>query len=62
MRREILHHPLDNIDAVRADRPARLPVVLTPQETKSVEIVFVSQRFLLPKPLQVRCQSRRLLA
>src|SRR5436190_9417863 len=27
--REVLHQPLENIDAVRADRPVRVPVVLT---------------------------------
>ena len=34
--REVLHQTLDNIQAVRADRPARLPVVLTPEEVKKV--------------------------
>ena len=32
--REILHQTLENIQAVRADRPARVPTVLTPEEVK----------------------------
>src|SRR6266404_825599 len=34
--REILHQPFDNVQAVRADRPVRVPVVLTVEEAKSV--------------------------
>jgi integron integrase len=34
--REVLHQELQNIQAVRADRPVRVPVVLTPEETKQV--------------------------
>src|SRR5580765_6099450 len=34
--REILHLPLQNIQAVRADRPVRVPTVLTPEETRQV--------------------------
>ena len=34
--REILHQTLDNIQAVRADRPVRVPTVLTPEEVKRV--------------------------
>jgi site-specific recombinase XerD len=34
--REVLHYQLGNIEAVRAVRPARLPVVLTPDEVRSV--------------------------
>lgn len=33
---QVLHHPFENVQAVRADRPVRLPVVLTPQEVKRV--------------------------
>jgi hypothetical protein len=34
--REILHQTLENIQAVRADRPVRVPTVLTPEEVKRV--------------------------
>ena len=34
--REVLHAPLDGVEAVRAARPARVPVVLTPEEVKLV--------------------------
>jgi integron integrase len=34
--REVLHRPLEGIDAVRADRPVRVPVVLTLEETRQV--------------------------
>ncbi|HZR18231.1 MAG TPA: integron integrase [Verrucomicrobiae bacterium] len=34
--REVLHQDLQNIQAVRADRPVRVPVVLTPEEAKQV--------------------------
>jgi integron integrase len=34
--REVLHQPLDNIQAVRADRPERVPTVLTVGEVKQV--------------------------
>lgn len=33
---QVLHQPLENVQAVRADRPARLPTVLTAEEVKSV--------------------------
>jgi len=33
---QILHRPLENVQAVRADRPARVPVVLTVEEVKQV--------------------------
>ena len=33
---QVLHQPFENVQAVRADRPARLPVVLTPEEVKQV--------------------------
>ena len=33
---QVLHQPLENIQAVRADRPVRLPTVLTPEEVKTV--------------------------
>jgi len=34
--REVLHQELQGIQAVRADRPVRVPVVLTPEECKQV--------------------------
>ena len=34
--REVLHQDLGNIQAVRADRPARVPVVLTAEEARQV--------------------------
>jgi integrase len=34
--REILRQPLENAQALRADRPVRVPIVLTPEEVKSV--------------------------
>jgi integron integrase len=34
--REVLHQELNHINALRAVRPARLPVVLTPEEVKTV--------------------------
>ena len=32
----MLHQPFENVQAVRADRPVRVPVVLTPEEVKRV--------------------------
>jgi integron integrase len=34
--REILRQPFENVEAVRADRPVRMPVVLTVEEAKQV--------------------------
>jgi len=34
--REMLHHPLGQVNALRADRPARVPVVLTVEEAREV--------------------------
>src|SRR5512135_3669292 len=34
--REVLHQPFDNVQAVRADRPTRVPVALTADEGKRV--------------------------
>src|ERR1022692_3835516 len=33
---QVLHQPFENVQAVRADRPVRVPVVLTPEEVKRV--------------------------
>jgi len=32
----VLHQPFENVQVVRADRPVRVPVVLTPEEVKRV--------------------------
>ena len=34
--REVLHEPFENVQAVRAKRPVRVPTVLTPEEVKRV--------------------------
>ena len=34
--REVLHEPFENVQAVRAERPIRVPTVLTPEEVKRV--------------------------
>jgi len=34
--RDVLHQPFENVQAVRADRPQRVPVVLTVEEAKKV--------------------------
>jgi site-specific recombinase XerC len=34
--REVLHEPFENVQAVRAKRPIRVPTVLTPEEVKRV--------------------------
>ena len=33
---QVLHQPFENVQAVRADRPVRVPVVLTLEEVKRV--------------------------
>jgi integron integrase len=33
---QVLHHPLEKVQAVRADRPTRVPVVLTAEEVRQV--------------------------
>jgi integron integrase len=33
---QVLHQPFENVQAVRADRPVRVPIVLTPEEVKRV--------------------------
>jgi len=38
--REVLHQELANIQAVRADRPVRVPVVLTVEEVRRVVVVM----------------------
>jgi integrase len=34
--REVIHHPLGPVNALRADRPVRMPVVLTVEEARKV--------------------------
>ncbi len=33
---QVLHQPLENVNAVRADRPVGVPIVLTPEEVRQV--------------------------
>ncbi len=35
---QVLHRQLGNIQAVRASRPVRVPIVLTPEEVKQFEL------------------------
>ena len=51
---QVLHQPFENVQAVRADRPVRVPVVLTPEEVRRVlaglagtpQLVAIGQYFL----------------
>ena len=47
--REILHQTLENIQAVRADRPVRVPTVLTPDEVKRVILAMSGTPQLVAK-------------
>jgi integron integrase len=49
--REVLHQPLENIDAVRADRPVRVPVVLTMEEVRKVLSIMSGTPLLVVKLL-----------
>jgi site-specific recombinase XerD len=49
--REILHQPLEHIQAVRADRPVRVPTVLTPEEVKQVLVAMSGTPQLVAKLL-----------
>jgi integron integrase len=49
--REVLHQPLDDIQAVRADRPVRVPVVLTKDETRRVILAMSGTTQLVVKLL-----------
>jgi integron integrase len=49
--REVLHRPLEAIDAVRADRPSRVPVVLTVEETRQVLLAMSGTPQLVAKLL-----------
>jgi integron integrase len=49
--REVLNQPLDSIQAVRADRPVRVPVVLTKDETRRVILAMSGTTQLVVKLL-----------
>jgi integron integrase len=49
--REVLHQPLQGVDAVRADRPVRVPVVLTKDETRRVILAMSGTTQLVVKLL-----------
>jgi len=49
--REVLHQDLQNIQAVRADRPARIPVVLTIEEVKQLILAMSGTTQLVAKLL-----------
>src|SRR5580765_3671898 len=49
--REVLHQELQGIQAVRADRPIRVPVVLTPEEAKQVIAILSGTPQLVVKLL-----------
>jgi integron integrase len=49
--REVLDQPLDSIQAVRADRPVRVPVVLTKDETRRVILAMSGTTQLVVKLL-----------
>ena len=49
--REILHLPLQNVQAVRADRPVRVPTVLTPEEARQVILAMSGTPQLVAKLL-----------
>jgi integron integrase len=48
---QVLHQPLENVQAVRADRPARLPTVLTPEEVQRVILAMTGVPQLVVKLL-----------
>ena len=49
--REVLQHPLEEVNAVRADRPVRVPVVLTQAETRRVILAMTGVTQLVVKLL-----------
>ncbi len=49
--REVLHQPLEDIQAVRANRPVRVPVVLTAAEVKQVLVAMSGMAQLVAKLL-----------
>ena len=48
---QVLHQPFENVQAVRADRPVRVPVVLTPEEVKRVLAAMAGTPQLVAKLL-----------
>jgi integrase len=49
--REVLHEEFENVQAVRVDRPVRVPVVLTPAEVKQVVVAMSGTTQLVVKLL-----------
>src|SRR4051794_765242 len=49
--REVLRQPFENVQAVRADRPARVPVVLTVEEARNVIVNMFGPAQLVVKLL-----------
>jgi integron integrase len=49
--REVLHQPFENIRAVRANRPVRVPTVLTPDEVRQVIVAMSGTPQLVVKLL-----------
>ena len=49
--REVLHQPFENVQAVRADRPVRVPVVLTVEEVRQVILAMSGMPQLVAKLL-----------
>ena len=48
---QVLHQPFENVQAVRADRPVRVPVVLTPEEVRQVLAALAGTPQLVAKLL-----------
>ena len=48
---QVLHQPFENVQAVRADRPVRVPIVLTPDEVKKVLIAMTGTPQLVARLL-----------
>ena len=48
---QVLHQPFENVQAVRADRPIRVPVVLTPEEVRQVLAALAGTPQLVAKLL-----------
>lgn len=48
---QVLHRTLDNVQAVRADRPARVPAVLTKEEVRQVMLAMSGPPLLVVKIL-----------
>ncbi len=52
--REVVHHPLGQVQALRADRPVRVPVVLTVEEVRAVMAAMSGTPQLVAKYLHPR--------